>query len=209
MSPTPDHEVLIARAVEGETAALEQLLLAHHDRLASAISRKLPPEFRALIQADDVLQEAFTSAFRLIGRFKPGSSEAFFHWLLAIAENRLLDLVKGLRRAKRGGGRTVAAAVNRAASRSYENLLEALVVDPHTLSRAIARGEALAAMQVALAVVRDDYREALRMRYIDGRPVAEIAAKLNRTERAVQMLCYRGLNELRAALGRASRYFTR
>ena len=37
----------------------------------------------------------------------------------------------------------------------------------------------------------------------------EIAARMNRSERAVHMLCNRGLKKLRAALGHASQYLTR
>lgn len=63
-------------------------------------------------------------------------------------------------------------------------------------------------MQVALAGLKDDYREALWMRYIEGRPVREIAQAMRRTERAVQMLCNRGLRALREKMGRTSKYLT-
>jgi DNA-directed RNA polymerase specialized sigma24 family protein len=39
--------------------------------------------------------------------------------------------------------------------------------------------------------------------------VAETAARMSRTERAVHMLCHRGLEQLRDVLGRSSRFFTR
>jgi RNA polymerase sigma-70 factor (ECF subfamily) len=81
-------------------------------------------------------------------------------------------------------------------------------VDERTPSRSAAGHEAVRAVQVGLAGLKSDYREALRLRYIEGLPVAEVAARMDRTERAVHMLCHRGLQCLRAAVGRSSQFLS-
>jgi RNA polymerase sigma-70 factor (ECF subfamily) len=209
MSADATEEDLVHQAVAGHEAALERLLLTHYDRLAAEISRKLPDEFRGVIAADDVLQEAFVVAFREIGSFVPQGPGAFHAWLAAIAQHRLLDLVKGQRAAKRGGGRVALTGHAASPDESLVGLLEVLNVQEQTPSRSVARREAVSAVQVGLAGLKDDYREALRLRYIEGLPVAEVAARLGRTEHAVHMLCHRGLQQLHAALGRSSQYFSR
>jgi RNA polymerase sigma-70 factor (ECF subfamily) len=200
---------LVQRAAAGETAALERLLVAHYDRLAAEVARKLPDEFRSVITAEDVLQETFAVAFREIHNFVPAGRTSFHPWLAAIAQHRLFDLVKGQRAAKRGGGRVAVQGGVRATEGSLLGLLDMLNVDTLTPSRAVARQEAVQAVQVGLASLKEDYRQALWLRYIEGLPVADIAARLGRTERAVHMLCHRGLRELRVALGRSSQFFSR
>jgi RNA polymerase sigma-70 factor (ECF subfamily) len=208
MSEAVEQE-FVAQAVAGDAAALERLLLSHYDRLAAEIARKLPRHLASVIAPDDVLQEAFVVAFREIRHFQLRGPGAFHAWLAAIAQNRLFDLVKGQRAAKRGGGRVARDPRAGATEKSMVGLLELLNVHEHTPSRSFAGREAVNAVHVGLATLKDDYREALRLRYIEGLPVAEVAARLQRTERAVHMLCHRGLEQLRTALGRSSRFFSR
>ncbi len=199
---------LASRAAQGDAAALEQLLVQHYDRLLTELTPKLPAEFRSVLTAEDVLQEAFVVAFREIAAFVPQGPGSFHAWLAAIAQHRLLDLAKGLRAAKRGGGRAGVDVHAAAGDTSIVSLLEALRVDLHTPSRSAAGHEAVRAIHVGLAGLREDYREALRLRYIEGLSVTDTAARLGRTERAVHMLCHRALRELRKFLGRSSQFFS-
>jgi RNA polymerase sigma-70 factor (ECF subfamily) len=200
---------LISLANAGDATALERLLVSHYDRLAAQVAHKLPDDLRGLISPDDVLQEAFVVAFREVRGFVPRGPDAFFAWLTAIAEHRLLDLVKAQRRLKRGGGRAAIDTPARTAADSVAGLLDILRVDEHTPSRSAAGHEAVRAIHVGLAGLNADYREALRLRYIEGVSVAEAAARMQRTERAVHMLCHRGLEQLRLAVGRSSQFFSR
>jgi RNA polymerase sigma-70 factor (ECF subfamily) len=75
--------------------------------------------------------------------------------------------------------------------------------------RPAARHEAAGAIHAALAGLKLEYRQAIELRYIQQLPVAEIAARMDRTERAVHMLCNRGLKQLEAAMGCATRFITR
>lgn len=209
MSSDAADENLVQQAVAGDTAALERLLLSHYDRLAGEVSRKLPDELRGLIAADDVLQEAFVVAFREICGFVSQRPNSFYAWLATIAQHRLFDLVKAQRAAKRGGGRIALGEGAKSPEDSLVGLLEVLNIHEHTPSRSVARHEAVTAVQVGLAGLKEDYREALRLRYLEGLPVADVAARLGRTEHAVHMLCHRGLQQLHAALGRSSQFFSR
>ncbi|MEW6251864.1 MAG: sigma-70 family RNA polymerase sigma factor [Planctomycetota bacterium] len=209
MSDEVNPHELMCRAAGGDGAALENLLLLHYDRLVGHLARKLPDQFRGLIAPEDVLQEAFIVAFREIATFVPRGPDAFFAWLAAIAEHRLFDMVKAQRALKRGGGRAAVDAVRGTPADSLSGLLDVLCVDAHTPSRSVAGHEAARAIQIGLASLRADYREALRLRYIVGLPVAEVAERMARTEAAVHMLCHRGLEQLRCAIGRSSQFFSR
>jgi RNA polymerase sigma-70 factor (ECF subfamily) len=209
MAAVEFEQKLVKQAVAGDGAALEGLLLAHHDRLAAALRAKLPRQTRERIGVEDVCQEAYVAAFRQIRRFRPKGDDAFFRWLLKIAERKLLDSGRRDNAARRGGGRGKLENRRSEAMSSVVDLLELLAVHERTPSRSAAGHEAVAALQTALDGLKDDYGRALRMRYIDGLPVEKVAQRMGRTPRSVHMLCYRGLRKLRELLGPAEHYLSR
>lgn len=192
---------LVQRASAGDTAALQKLLELHDAALIRFIQRKLPDRLRGQIEPEDVAQAVYVETYRTIGRFKPTGQNAFFRWLTAIAKQRVLDELRKRDRLKRGGGRRRISHVRGAVAGSTMTLLDLIAVDSKTPTRSIARREAAAELNDALAELATPYREALRLRYIDGLSVEETARRLGRTAGAVQNLCWRALQKLREALG--------
>ena len=209
MSDRTDDDALLHKAVAGDGDALETLLLQYFDRLVAVVSGRIPDDVRSALSAEDVVQDAFIVAFQRIGGFQPQGCEAFFAWLSQIAENRLMDATKALRAAKRGGGWARVTDARDATDDDIIPVLEMLPTRSRTPSRSAAAHEALAALEAALEALEPDYREVLRLRYIEMQPVAACAARLQRSEGAVHMLLSRALAALRARLGESARYFTR
>jgi RNA polymerase sigma-70 factor (ECF subfamily) len=164
---------------------------------------------KALIGAEDVLQETFAEVFRRMGTFDGTTTDAFWGWISMIADHRLADMVRAQRSAKRNRGGRVTNVPKGGDMSTAGELFAILKLHEHTPSRSFARREAVSAVQVALASLKEEYRKALRMRYIEGLPVARIAEAMGRTEGSVNMLCNRGLTKLREAMGRASAYLSR
>lgn len=206
---SPDREaLLLERATSGDDASLSELLTAHHDRLVREIAARLPAGLRGAVAPDDIAQETYVVAFRRIRDFHLTPGATFFDWLAGIAANTLRAAERNRRAKKRGGG-GVNVAAEAAAEASTVNLLELLARHSRTPSRSMAGVEAIRAVQSALARVPEANRTALKLRYIEGLPVAEIAARMGRTEGAVHQLCHRGLRALGAELGDAARFFSR
>lgn len=204
----PDAGELVRRAVGGDRPALETLLEILRAPLAARIQARIPADLQALITADDILQEAFVDVFSSVGTFEARGERAFEAWVGRIAENRLLDAIKAQRAAKRGRDRMINPQTG-TDDDALIDLLNAAAGSERTPSRALASAEAVAAIRTALAAVKDEYREALQLRYIEGRAMADVAAAMGKTEPAVQKLCRRGLDALRDALGNSARFFTR
>ncbi len=196
------------RAVAGHVEALESLLLDCHDRLLRSVRRGMANDLQGGFSAEDVVQDTFVDAFRSIGQVKARTHEAFYHWLRRVAHHRLLDAVKRCRAVKRGGGRRRVRAADADKPHSQATLLDLVEADGRTPSGSVARHEAAAALHVALAGLAPDHRRVLRLRYIEDRAVAEVAARMERTPQAVHMLSRRALDALRQAMGRASRYLS-
>ena len=207
--PDPSHEdQLLQQAIAGEVVALEQLLWSQYDRLQRRIQRKIPAGMRGSLTAEDILQTTFVDAWKNIGTFTPQGDDAFYRWIATIAERKLTDRVRAQGAVKRGGKNAVAGMQHAAAS-SMVNLVDLVAGDWRSPSGSVAFREAERILTVALGNLKDDYRTAISMRYLQGTPIADIAKKLNRTERAVQMICNRSLKKLREALGRSSLYLSK
>jgi RNA polymerase sigma-70 factor (ECF subfamily) len=209
MPDANDDELLLRKAVAGDSDALEALLLRHFDRLVADVSRRLPEDLRGLVSAEDVVQDAMIVAFQRIGGFESRDPGGFFAWLARIAENRLMDAAKALRAAKRGGGRAPLAEAVRGPDDEIISLLELLPNQARSPSRSAAAHEAVAALQVALELLEPDYRDVLRLRYIEMQTVGACAVRMQRSEGAVHMLLSRALAALRARLGDSAQFFTR
>ncbi len=82
-------------------------------------------------------------------------------------------------------------------------LLDALGGTVSTPSEVVGRAERARLLQRALEQLTEDQRQAIQLRYLRQLNVAETAAKMDRTERAVRSLCVRALIRLRELLGDA------
>jgi RNA polymerase sigma-70 factor (ECF subfamily) len=197
------ESAFVASAIAGDRVALEWLLLAHYDELARRIGAKLPARLRSTQAVEDILQLTFFQAVRDIDRFKPRPGATFGDWLARIADNRLYDAIKQHDRRKHGGDlRRILDDVR--ADGSVLSLGEWIAAGDSSPGSVAARGEALQALQVALAALPNDQRTAIQMHLLEGQPLEETAAVLGRTPDAVRGLVHRGKQALLASMGRAS-----
>ncbi len=209
MSSEEGEFELIGKAASGDRNALGQLLLNHCNRLSSHISRKVSTELRSPISVEDILQQTLVRAVRNIDRFEPRSERAFFAWLAALADSQLQDSLRALRRRKRGGGRRQATRPQDAENSSIADLVDLLSDRRDTPCRSAARREAIHAVQVGIAGLPDDQREAVQLRFLRGQSLDEAATAMGRTPNAVRSLIHRAKQRLRGALGNSSRWFER
>jgi len=158
-SPEGEFDALIERARRGDGRAFEELALREERALYRHAARILG----AGPDAEDVVQDAFLSAWRSIGSFEGNSFRA---WLFRIVTNRALDRVRARRRRP-------------------ELPLDPPADDEVTWAEPVAGGpdladiaagrEAVAAVEEALRGVPEEQRAALLLRDIEGFAYEEIA----------------------------------
>lgn len=193
---------LIRQATAGQPAALGALLAIHSDELLQYIDSRLPKRVRDLVDPQDVLQDISCSAFLTMRTFDATDSRSVVRWLITIARNRIVDLVRAHRTAKRGGQSIridVAAAGN-----SLVLLLQDLAVYERTPSQSAVTHERAALVQQVIGRLPPDYQRVIRLRYMDGLELDAIAAQMHRSYGATKILCIRALHTLRAELCSAS-----
>ena len=200
---------LVSQAAEGDRAAIQRLLIRHHERLVAVIEDKVPADLQGVLSADDVCQEAYVAVFQQIGSLRDRSSGAFRSWLRAIVERKLVDAIRALRAQKRGGGRRAEPGVPETDVSSVIELLDIVALHEHTPSRSVRRRELISGVHAALDKLKDDHREALRLHYIEGMSLADTAQRMGRSPGAVVMLCNRALRQLADRIGDPAKFLSR
>lgn len=199
------EQTLVTRAIRGDADALTALLRDASVRLRNELD--ISPQWRSMIDPDDVLQVTFMEAFLQIGRFTSAGDGAFYGWLRRIADNNLRDAIKGLEAQKRPQpGRRV--GIGGPADDSVVALYEMLGITTTTPSRAAAAGELKNALDTALSTLPADYAAVIRHYDLEGQPIARTAELMNRTPGAVHMLRARAHGALRDLLGSGSQFFS-
>ena len=187
-SSMTDIETL-SKATAGDRDALEQLLLAHCPRVSRDIASKIPTSLQSILSVDDILQQTLLQTFKNIGRFKPRTTLSFSVWLQTIAENELNNTVTALTRQKRGGShRRLVVPPPSAQSRSLIDLVELLSDGRGTPSQSAMRRESVEVIQVAIACLPSDQREAINLLLIQGESLQETAKIMAKTTNAVRSL---------------------
>ena len=186
--------------------AIQQLLLTHTAAVSRFAAQRLPASVRDVMDPEDIVQQTFTEAFRSVAQFRQQEDASFLAWLTAIAENKIMDAVKGLQRQKRGGGRQRIRQVAATDTHSVTELVNLLSGGGHTPSRSVAGHEAVQAVQNAIGELPEEYQQAVQLRLLEGKSLDETAQLMNRGPRAVQGLIDRAKKKMRAALGRLSMY---
>lgn len=194
-------ERLIARAREHDEEALEELIDANSQRLLDSVRAELGDRLRQRLESQDVMQQVYLDVLRDIDRFESRGEDGFFQWLRRIAVNRICDADRRGFQAVKRRGEVRAADLGRDASMA--GLLEAIGAPVPRPSVAAGFGEHVGLLERALEQLNGDQRQVIELRYLRQLNVAETAARMDRSERAVRSLCVRALIRLRELLGDA------
>jgi len=204
MSLPKDESLLISKAIEGDSTSLELLLYRHRKRLLAYLQSHFPDELRDSLEPQDLLQDTWLKAIRAISEFRPDGVDPVYRWLVTIARHRLSDQLKFVRRAKRKNANFHLDKAD--GDESIVRLLEEMAVYFRTPSKSAASHELMAALDSAIERLPDDQSQALRLRYLTGLDIKEIAKQMHRSPGSISMLCNRALKSLRWEMRSVSLY---
>jgi RNA polymerase sigma-70 factor (ECF subfamily) len=172
---------LVARFQGGDDPAFDELVSRHQRKVLDFAYRMIGDA----AEAQDVAQETFVRAYRALPDYRPGAA-AFTTWLFQIARRLALDRLR--------------ARSRRPVFQSLEDLPApppSPGKDPAQAFQALETGEQIAR---AVAGLPEDQRAALVLAEYEDLSMAEIAAALGTTEKAVENRLYRARTFLRERL---------
>jgi RNA polymerase sigma-70 factor (ECF subfamily) len=178
-----DHR-LIADCLKGDASAFGALVRRHQDRLYHTVFRLVGNAE----DAQDVVQEAFLSAFQSLDGFK--GDALFFTWLYRIAVNTAISLKRKQRVLLRiDGGRNGQGGVE--------------PLDPSDLSRpghALEQAEQEGRVRRALCRLSPEHRAVLVMKDMEGQKYEAMAEVLKVPIGTIRSRLHRARLELRELL---------
>jgi RNA polymerase sigma-70 factor (ECF subfamily) len=174
-----EEEALILRAQEYDPEALSEIYETYYPKIHAYAYMQLGDTHAA----EDLTSAVLLQVLESIQKYRP-RGVPFQAWVFRIAKNRIIDLH---RRKKR---RPEVELVDTVADRGET---------PEDMADLLFESERL---RVALKEIRDDQRDVITLKFMQGMDNAAIAKTLGRSEAAVKSLQHRGLVALRKILVR-------
>jgi RNA polymerase sigma-70 factor (ECF subfamily) len=148
----------------------------------------------------DIVQETLMEAHRQIANFRGSSEGELLSWLRRILAGKIALTLRhymGVEARDINLERELAVQLDQSAT-AMDVQLAASCSSP---SQRASRREQAVLLADALEKLPADYRETIILRNLEGLSFAEVAARMERSEDAVQKLWVRGLAALRQTLG--------
>src|SRR5271165_1968300 len=182
----PDLENVIQRARGHDAEALGEIYRLYARRVFGLCRYMLDSRENA----EDATSEVFLKLQRSIGSYD--GSTPFLRWLLRVAGNQCIDALRSRKR-----GRQVIVEVE-------EGVIEAASPEPSPLG-AVLSTEERTKVRDAIALLPENYRVPLVLRYYSELSYDEIAQQLGLKRDYVAALLFRAKQELRRKLGQGSK----
>lgn len=193
-----DSQKMLLRAKEGDDAAKGELLDRFRPYLNVIAQRLMDERLQSRLDFSDLVQATFLEASRDFPSFRGDTVESFLAWLRNILRNNVSTAHQHhLAAQKRSAKKEVVISVSSDTGSRPLGIAEILPSDASTPSQRLMRDEAAVVLAACLDQLPDKQREAIRMRYLEGKSLKEISALLEKSEMAVAGLLKRGLRTLR------------
>lgn len=199
MAEHTERQRWFEEARKGDPLAISKLLAAHYPMLRAHVAARMDRALRARLEPEDILQEVYLDVYRQIEHFRDGGPDALLNWLLTIADSKLIDAGRALRRGKRDAAREVHPHIAQG-TKSYLDLLDQVYADSVTPSRIVRREEGVGALMACLSRLSEPHRQVIQWRYLEGRSVADVADRLEKSEAAIVALTGRAFQALRRCM---------
>jgi RNA polymerase sigma-70 factor (ECF subfamily) len=161
---------------------------------------QLGPRLQSKLDASDIVQQAILQAHAKRHQFRGRTEAERAAWLRRILAHVLAEALRRYGQPEHDVAleRSLAASLDESSSR-LEALLPSGDESPSELAM---RAEEVARLAEAVAGLPEDQGNAVRLKYLQGLSLKEVARQMGRSEDAAAGLLQRGLRGLRKKLGR-------
>ena len=189
---------LLQQAREGDSVAKGQLLDHFRPYLNVIAQRMLNERIRGRLDPNDVVQVTFLEASRDFPSFRGDSIDSLLAWLRNILRNNVQTAhQEHLLTQKRSARMERNISVRSSSDNSSIGIDGLIPSEASTPSQRLMKSEAAAELAAMLETLPETQRQAIRLRYLEGCSVRDIAEVMAKTEMAVAGLLKRGLQTLR------------
>jgi RNA polymerase sigma-70 factor (ECF subfamily) len=185
-----DDAGFVARCRKGDTEAFSFLVRRHQKKMLNTAYRMIGD----YEEACDVVQDAFLSAYRAIGKFR--GDARFSTWLCGIVLNHARTHMAQ----KSACSRREAVSLDDPANPRDGNLINASHLQEESIVERIEKREVETKVQECIGCLDGEQREVLVLRDIQGFSYEEIGVMLKLPEGTVKSRLFRARNTLKEGL---------
>tara|TARA_R110002049_G_scaffold4601_5_gene32253 strand:+ start:354891 stop:355604 length:714 start_codon:yes stop_codon:yes gene_type:complete len=201
----PSTTELVVASKQGDNEALGRLLEQYRGYLLMLAHRYLSERLRRRIDPSDIVQLTYLEAKRDLPAFRGETPAEFAGWLRGMLKNNVATAVtRHITTQKRSIKREVRADGGQEDDSAGGGWIGQLPGSTTSPSGVAIRAEAVVALFNALHQLPETQAEALRLRYMEGLPLAQIVERMGKSDTAVAGLLKRGLQKLRTVLNTES-----
>jgi len=176
-------EFLIRRYQEqGDVGALDEIFRRYYDRVRRKVRVMMSPALRGRVEADDIVNSTFAKAFEIFGEFEYREKASIIHWLAAIAHNKIRDRFRYFNRRAECELEEFFGGSDRSSGGFQIPGHETL--PPERL----AKEELCKKVDECVARLKPDYRNVILLRDYEGGSWIYVGARMERSDKAAQML---------------------
>ena len=194
---------LLELAKHGDRTALGSLLEQYRPYLLVLAQRYLDPKLQGRLDPADVVQVTFMEAQRDLESFRGEDIASMLAWMLKILRNNVASMHQHHLATKKRSAR-MEIGFHHAATDSQPGIGEMIPSETTSPSQQAMRGEAVMELAESMLRLPPAQQEALRLRYMEGWTLKQIADHMKKSEMAVAGLLKRGLQGLREDLNHSS-----
>jgi RNA polymerase sigma-70 factor (ECF subfamily) len=194
-------DLLIDRAVAGDSAALAELFGRYRKRLRAMVRLRMDRRLQGRVDPSDVLQEAYLDVAQQLSSYLAKPEMPFYLWLRLTTGQRLMRLHRHhLGTAIREASREVSLHRGALPQASSVSLAAQLLGKMTSASKAIERVEIQLQLQAALNGMDEMDREIIALRHFEELSNAEAAQVLGLEPSAASKRYIRALKRLQQIL---------
>lgn len=203
MWPQGEHtQELLKDVADGNESAVNRLMDRHREAVRRMIQMRLDRALARRVDASDIVQDVLLEASQRLNDYLTNPSMPFHLWLRQLAKDRIIDMHRRHRAAKR---RSVDREQNLSGlgsdERSAADLATLLQAAELTPAAAALRKEMEERFLLALDQLEETDREIIVMRHFEQLGNTDVAKALQLTPPAAGMRYLRAIRRLRELLG--------
>ncbi len=192
---------LVIASKRGDNEALGWLLERYRGYLLMLSHRYLSERLRRRVDPSDIVQLTYLEAKRDLPAFRGETPAEFAGWLRGMLKNNVATAVtRHVTTQKRSIRREVDTSGSPGNDSAAGGWIQQLPGSTTSPSGVAIRAEAVMALLEAMHELPETQAEAIRLRYMEGLPLAEIVERLGKSDTAVAGLLKRGLKKLRTII---------
>ncbi len=188
-------EALLAKARQGDERGRDDLFNACRDYLNFLARSQVQQKLQSKIDASDIVQVTLLEAYRDFDNFQGNSQGEWLAWLRRILARNATDYVRCYKGTAKRDARREVAIRHPSDATDVIGAAEPAAADATPSQQVIRRDQELR-LTAALSELSEDHRQVILLRNIERLPFDEVAAKMDRSRPAAQMLWMRAIQAL-------------